>query len=189
MLYQNGPMYCPSCGTEINGFPCPVCGATSLTAAAGRSTTVVYAGWWTRVGATFFDNLILLLPTLGALLIGDALASASVGVLLSIAVRAAYLIYFLSRPNGQTPGNRIMGTRVRDAATGGAITMQQAVSRWVLIGVYGLVEFSGGTASTTVSTWTASLSLVALIDNLYPLMNERKQTWHDRFAGTAVVRV
>lgn len=181
-------MYCPSCGTEIEGFPCRVCGATSLGSAAGRAGTVAYAGWWNRVGATFFDNLILLVPSLAAYLVGDAMASASVGALLSTAIQAAYLIYFLSRPSGQTPGNRIIGTRVRDLRSGGAITLQQAVRRWVPFGLYSAIQFSTGTGTTTLSTWTATFSLLALADFLYPLMNERRQTWHDRFAGTVVVR-
>jgi uncharacterized RDD family membrane protein YckC len=176
-------MYCPSCGTEINEFPCRVCGAQSLNAAASHAGTLVYAGWWHRVGATFFDNLVLFIPEYAAFLLGDAVANESVGVLLLIIVQACYLILLLARPSGQTVGNRIVGTRVRDAQTGQPITRQQSVRRWVLFGFYEAAQFVGaGNALSYV------VLLAMLVDFLYPLMNEKKQTWHDRFAGTVVVR-
>jgi uncharacterized RDD family membrane protein YckC len=181
-------MYCPACGTEIDGFPCRVCGATSIGAAVPRLATAVYAGWWTRVGATVFDWLILLIPSLGAYIVGDAVANSGIGTLLSSAVEAAYLIILLSRPAGQTLGNRLMGTRVRDVVTGGALTRQQAVRRWLPYALYDVLQYAGGGLNTSAGTWSLSISLLALIDILYPLMNDRKQTWHDRFAGTVVVK-
>lgn len=179
-------MYCPQCGTEINDLPCPVCGATSNVAT--QRGNVTYAGWWLRVGATVADGLILLIPGLAAYLIGDAVANADVGTVLSTAVNAAYLIGMLSLPSGQTIGNRIVGTRVRDAATGQRITRSQAVRRWLPYLLYSLSQYSGGSPGTTAGTWTVSISILALIDFLYSLLNERRQTWHDRFAGTVVLK-
>ncbi|HVB71497.1 MAG TPA: RDD family protein [Acidimicrobiales bacterium] len=179
-------MYCPRCGTEINDLPCPVCGATAEVLT--QRTTVAYAGFWLRVGATICDGLILLIPGLGAYLIGDAVANADFGTALSIVVNAVYLIGMLSLPSGQTIGNRIVGTRVRDALTGQRITRSQAVRRWLPYLLYSLSQYSGGSTGTRAGTWTVSISLLALVDFLYSLMNERRQTLHDRLAGTVVLK-
>ena len=130
------------------------------------------------------DNLILIIPSLGAFLLGDDLGGTALGTLLSILVQAAYLIVLLARPSGQTIGNFLVGTRVRDAATGQAITTQQAVRRWILFAIYNAVEYAGAGNSAA----TLILAAVVFADFLYPLMNEQKQTWHDRFAGTIVLR-
>ncbi|MFI5036368.1 MAG: RDD family protein [Acidimicrobiales bacterium] len=177
-------MYCPKCGTRIDGFPCPVCGATSTYDAVARAGAPIYAGWWSRVGATVLDNLILAVPSLGAYLLGDAVASATVGVLLAVTVQAVYMILLLSHPSGQTIGNRLVGTRVRDARTGQAISRQQAARRWVLLGLYFGFQFVGSPRGGL----TATVSLLALVDVLFPLMNPKRQTWHDLLAGTVVVR-
>ncbi len=177
-------MYCPSCGTQIDGLPCPVCGAASPSVVRATVATSMYAGWWLRVAATVLDNLLLIIPSLGAFLLGDDLGGAALGTFLSILVQALYLIGLLARPSGQTIGNFLVGTRVRDAATGQAITTQQAVRRWVLFAFYNAVEYAG--AGNTAATFI--LLVVVAADFLYPLMNEQKQTWHDRFAGTIVLR-
>jgi uncharacterized RDD family membrane protein YckC len=186
LLDQNASVYCPRCGTEINDLPCPVCGATADVIT--QRAAVSYAGFWLRVGATVADGFILLIPGLGAFLIGDAVANADVGTALSTAVNAIYLIGMLSLPSGQTIGNRIVGTRVRDAVTGQRITRAQAIRRWLPYLLYSLSQYSGGSTGTRAGTWTVSITLLALVDFLYSLMNDRRQTLHDRLAGTVVLR-
>jgi uncharacterized RDD family membrane protein YckC len=62
------------------------------------------------------------------------------------------------------------------------ITTQQALKRWGFVAVYQLVvAFVAGHYA-----WELII-IVSAIDDLYPLFNARKQTWHDRFAGTIVV--
>jgi len=181
-------MYCANCGTPSDDPTCRVCGTTSLTYAQAEPATA-YAGWWLRVGATVVDWIVLLIPSLGLFLIGDAVANSVVGTVLSTAIDAVYLIGMLSLPNGQTIGNRVVSTRVRDAATGQAITRSQAVRRWLPYLLYSVLQYAGGGSGTSGGTWTVSISLLALVDILYPLMNVRKQTLHDRLAGTIVVRI
>jgi uncharacterized RDD family membrane protein YckC len=167
---------------------CRVCGTTSFSRVEAPAAPA-YAGWWLRVGATVVDWIVLLIPSLGLYLIGDAVANSNVGTLLSTAVDAVYLIGMLSLPNGQTIGNRVVSTRVRDAATGQPITRSQAVRRWLPYLLYSIIQYAGGAPGTSAGAWTASISLLGLVDILYPLMNDRKQTVHDRFAGTVVVRL
>ena len=177
---HNCPVYCPSCGTAVDALPCPVCGAAAPDHPA--ASTPPYAGWWQRAGATVVDNLVLLIPTYIVFLLGDAVGGWLLGAAAGLAVQGLYLVAMLSRPDGQTIGNRMVGTRVRDATTGLSITRQQAMRRWVVIGVYSALELAGTT------NYAILLTIPALVDCLYPLFNERKQTWHDRIAGTLVLR-
>jgi uncharacterized RDD family membrane protein YckC len=139
-----------------------------------------YAGWWRRVGATVIDSLLLLIPIVvvaGAFGTRRSLLQA----LASIAIQGAYEIYLLSRPSGQTIGNRVAGTVVRDATTRGQITMRQAQRRWGVVALYNLIALFGTTEATSIVVG------LALVDVTYPLLNARKQTWHDRLAGTVVL--
>ena len=138
-------------------------------------------GWWRRVGATFTDNIILLLPTTVVLIVVSAVAGSLVGALAGLATQGAYQVLLLSSSRGQTLGNRIVATRVRDRVTGGPISTRQALWRWGFIAVYSLIALVNSPVSTAVAT------VLALIDVLYPLANPMKQTIHDRVAGTIVV--
>ncbi len=174
-------MDCPHCGASIAAFPCAVCGAEG-----GVARTRVgsgYAGWWKRVGATFFDNVVLFLPVYALFVIGDSIGGSVLGVLLGLVAQGAYLIGLLSRPGGQTLGNRVMNTRVRDAVSGGPITRQQAVRRWLVVALYSSLELASSSSTVTL------FSVIALVDCLYPLFNPMRQTWHDRLAGTVVLQV
>lgn len=78
-----------------------------------------------------------------------------------------YMILFDGGPRGATPGKRIVGIRVADAAGGGPIGYHRAAVRrlWYVIG--GLLLFAGW--------WSA-------------LFDSRRQTWHDKRAGSVVIR-
>jgi len=172
-------VYCPTCGTQIDDFPCLVCGNRGVFD-PGRGGPS-FAGWWLRVGATFVDNLILFVPTYLAFLLGDYAGGFALGAVFLLATQGCYLVLLLSRPAGQTIGNRLVGTRVRDLVTGEAISRQQAVRRWLVIALYSAVQFAG------TSNFLVTFSLLGLIDCLYPLFNPLRQTWHDRLARTVVV--
>jgi len=75
---------------------------------------------------------------------------------------------------GQTFGKRVLGIAVRDAATGGAIGVQRAVLRYVVVGLFRVVLFFG---------------LFTLLDGLWPLWDSQRQALHDKIAGSVVVRV
>ena len=69
----------------------------------------------------------------------------------------------------------------RHAVTGERITKQQSMIRWVAMTIYGLILVFGSNVALLVYL------VIYLADNLYPLFNPRKQTIHDRIAGTIVV--
>ena len=68
---------------------------------------------------------------------------------------------------GATAGKRIVGLRVVDAQTGGPIGFGRAAVRRVVYVLGGLILYFG---------W------------LWMFTNSRRQTWHDKAAGSLVVR-
>jgi uncharacterized RDD family membrane protein YckC len=79
---------------------------------------------------------------------------------------------------GQTLGKAAMRVRVADAATGGPISMTQALVRWLARLVFWV----------PVPMLTFGLGLVLpILDVLWPLWDERRQALHDKLAGTLIV--
>lgn len=174
-------MFCVNCGSISGDEVCRVCGTPAITDANVDLTSPILAGWWRRVVATLVDSVVLFAPTvLLVVLLGNAL-----GAIAAIAAQAVYLITLHTASDGQTMGNRLAQTRVRDALTGQPLTRRQAVLRWVLIGAYGLL---GTLSSNPHGAFALAVSLLAVADCLYPLFNVRHQTIHDRLARTIVVR-
>ena len=180
---HDGPVKCSSCGAYVSGDTCGSCNSAVATLGVEDEVTGLrLGGWWRRVGATVSDNVIMLLPSYAVFVLFAALAGAVVGVLAGIAAQGVYQVRLLSMQRGQTIGNRIALTRVRDEVTGGPITRNTALKRWAFVGVYQAVA--------TLLTGNFALYVlvgITLIDGLYPLVNSRKQALHDRFAGTIVV--
>jgi uncharacterized RDD family membrane protein YckC len=114
-------------------------------------------------------------------LVGAALG-VIVGALASIALGGFYMVKLLTMPDGQTIGNRVVSTYVRDATTGYVLTTKQAIKRWGFVALYSLLGLTGAHVGTEL------VGAIGLIDCLYPLFNTRKQTLHDVFAGTIVLK-
>jgi uncharacterized RDD family membrane protein YckC len=189
-LYQNGAMYCPNCGTSVDGPPCPVCGTvfdapstSNVVDTSVTSSTGEYAGWWRRVGATIVDSVILFFPTLVVVDVVSSFSDIYVGAIVGVLVQGAYMVKLLASPRGQTYGNRVVGTVVRDVATNGPISVNQALARWAFIAVYTVFSLSTGTHA---QSW---VSLLGIVDCAYVLVSTRKQTLHDVAARTVVRRL
>ena len=127
------------------------------------------AGWWTRVGATIIDGLIVgvvslvLLVALGVR--GRGLSFADEGLMF------VYAFILLGVVRAQTVGMMALGTRVVDANTGGPIGFSRSFGR---AAVYLLL------AITIVG---------GLIDILWPLWDRRNQTLHDKAIGSVLIRI
>ena len=89
--------------------------------------------------------------------------------LVSFLVSITYEATFLRR-NGATPGKRIVGIRVRQWRRDGELTYP-VIARRVL-------SMQG----------VQMLPFIGLLNVLWPLWDARKQAWHDKAAGTSVVR-
>lgn len=99
--------------------------------------------------------------------------------MVSLLVAIGYHLFFLTRWSA-TPGKLLMGISVRALNTPGVLPMALASRR---------VSFEA------MITLLGNLPLVGLLavglrvlDLLWPLRDPQRQTWHDKFAGTVVVK-
>lgn len=182
-------MNCPRCGTPNpeHASSCSVCAtplATNVTAriiSPHDSLSQPLAGWWRRVGATFADNLILIIPTLVVGSIFEGLGNVYTGAVAGLLLQGFYMVWLIGSKSGQTVGNRIAASRVVDALTGSQVTFGQSLKRWGFVAIYSSLEFTGANSATLI------VSLIGLVDVLWPLVDPRNQTLHDKFARTLVV--
>ncbi len=179
---QTGEMYCPHCGTQVQSNRCNVCGTVITTSNEEVSGAPELSGWWRRVGATLVDDILLFIPTYVVIMVVTAIIGLVGGTIAGLLLQGAYMVKFLARPAGQTIGNRLVDTYVRDATTGQVLTSQQVLRRWGFVAVYSLFGITGSMVGTSI------VGAIGLVDCLYPLFNARKQTLHDKFAGTIVLR-
>ena len=135
-----------------------------------------YAGFWIRVVASLIDTVAIVCVTLPVLLaiygrgyFEAATAGGAAGaadVLISwVAPAVAVIGFWVWRQ--ATPGKSAVSARVVDARTGGPIGLRQACQRY--LGYF-------------VSMIPLGLGL------LWIAFDARKQGWHDKLAGTVVVR-
>ena len=145
-----------------------------------------YVGFWSRVGASLIDTVLACLvlaplvswltPSDGSLLYSGGWSDMESltltqgggmrGFLLSYVVPAAIIVLFWLTKQA-TPGKMAIGARVVDARTGGKLSTAQAIGRY--LGYF-------------VSIFPLSLGLI------WVAFDARKQGWHDKLAGTVVIR-
>lgn len=134
----------------------------------------VYAGFWIRVWATVIDTFLaalILVPILWAVygpeyFESQALLAGPLDFLLTWVLPAAAVILFWTY-KAATPGKMAVGARIVDARTGATPTTGQCIGRY--FGYF-------------VSTIPFGLGL------LWVAFDPRKQAFHDKLAGTVVVR-
>lgn len=139
-------------------------------------TDLEYAGFWIRVWASVIDTILLLLITL-PLLIGiygwEYLDPEKTGIvagpsdfLISWVLPAIAIITFWIY-RAATPGKMAISAKIVDAQTGGAPTPGQYIGRYF---------------SYFISTLPLGLGII------WVAFDKKKQAWHDKLAGTVVVR-
>ena len=135
-----------------------------------------YAGFGVRFVGALIDSLLvgLVNSIIGGIVGGFGTVESEIGgvkwttYVLGTAIAIAYTSYFIGSTSGQTPGMRAMGIRVIDADTGGRVDYGRCVIRH-------LVSVASGFA--------------LLLGYFWALWDPRRQTWHDKAAGTIVVPV
>ncbi len=134
-----------------------------------------YAGFWVRTGAALIDTLLMLLvvvPVLSMIYGQDYWVDESMffgfwDLMLNYIVPALVVILFWVYKSA-TPGKMMLKLRIVDADTGATPSNGQFVRRY--FGYY-------------VST------IPLLLGIFWVAFDKRKQGWHDKLAGTGVVRV
>ena len=138
--------------------------------------TAEYVGFWARFGACLIDTVLamLIIVPLSIAVYGTSyfdiastgLVAGPADMLISWVLPAiAVVLFWLFRQ--ATPGKMAISARVVDARTGGPLGVGQSIVRY--LGYF-------------VSTIPFGLGL------LWVAFDPKKQGWHDKIAGTVVVR-
>ncbi len=132
-----------------------------------------YVGFWLRVVAAFIDSLLvafLVYPLMIAVFGWDTLLAGAAGtmstLLLELVLPAIAIVAFWIYRSA-TPGKMVIGAVIVDADTLGKPSSAQLIGRY--FGYY-------------VSAIPLMLGL------LWVAFDGRKQGWHDKLAGTLVIR-
>ncbi|HEY0663859.1 MAG TPA: RDD family protein, partial [Thiobacillaceae bacterium] len=130
--------------------------------------------FWARVGATIIDTLLIMCVTLPLLVAiygwayvdsEDFVAGPADAVISWLLPALAVILFWLKKQ--ATPGKMAVSARVVDAATGNTMSVGQSIGRYL---------------AYIVSTLPLGLGL------FWVAWDAKKQGWHDKIAGTVVVR-
>ena len=140
-----------------------------------QAADVEYAGFWIRVGAALIDSVIVVAVTFPLLLwiygwsyFGDGtavIAGPSDFLISWVGPAVAVIAFWLYKQ--ATPGKMVLSLRVVDAETGNTMSVGQSIGRY--LGYF-------------VSIIPLCLGLI------WVAFDRRKQGWHDKLAGTVVIR-
>ena len=133
-----------------------------------------YAGFWPRVGATIIDQILLTVVLLPLLIYiygwryfaSESLVSGPADFIISW-VAPALIVFAFWTYKQATPGKMAISARIVDAKTGLPASDAQLITRY--IGYF-------------ISAIPLCLGLI------WVAFDRRKQGWHDKLAGTVVVR-
>lgn len=135
-----------------------------------------YAGFWARTGAAIIDSLLLLLvttPVLVSIYGWSYFTDESHGVIAGPAdfliswVLPAFAVIVFWILKQATPGKMAISSKIVDATTGNPATAAQLIGRYFAYLVSTIPLFLG-------IIWVA--------------FDKRKQGWHDKLAGTVVIK-
>jgi uncharacterized RDD family membrane protein YckC len=133
-----------------------------------------YAGFWIRFGAMLIDLVVMIIVLYIPLTmiygeeywIGEQFIYGFWDVILGYIVPIVVTIWFWLRYSG-TPGKMATKLRIVDAATGNKMTTGQSVFRFF---------------AYTIAILPLCLGLI------WVGIDKKKQGWHDKLAGTVVIR-
>jgi uncharacterized RDD family membrane protein YckC len=148
------------------------------------------APWWKRLVAIMLDGAVVITFYLTVVLVIGVVTSrtstpsapaaptpvwgivvgVTFGVLIALLPVVLYDGFMNGSRRGQTLGKMALGIAVRDARTGGPIGFWRSSGRYLIATVFEVL-----------------LVVPAVIDNLAPLWDDRKQAWHDKAVHSVVV--
>lgn len=139
-----------------------------------KNDELEYVGFWPRFGASLVDTILLgiiIYPLLTAFYgesywTSEEFVKGPLDFLLSWVFPAIAVIMFWVAKQA-TPGKMAVAAKIVDAKTGNAASTGQLIGRYLAYFLSGIPLFLG-------FIWVA--------------FDERKQGWHDKLAGTVVVR-
>ncbi|HUG47405.1 MAG TPA: RDD family protein [Candidatus Limnocylindria bacterium] len=127
-------------------------------------------------GGVFFPDVVV-----------PSLVSSLIVALIMAAVSAGYFIYMWLKMGGATVGMRVLKLQVRDAASGGAISQDQAIRRWAfLAGPAALNWFYGWGLGLIISLLVLGYYIYLLVTTA---QSPTRQGLHDKQANTVIAKV
>lgn len=163
-------------------FSTPLPAMSYGTHGASSSGTMQLAEWLPRVGGALIDGVatvalyvVLLIPLgiLGSVFGSDGGVFQALTTMLAFFAYMGFIIFndiYLRSTRGSTIGQGVLGLKTV-TADNTPLPMGTAAVRFIVKFAIGLVPCIG-----------------ALLDNLWPLWDEKKQTLHDKAVGTFVVK-
>ena len=135
---------------------------------------VKYAGFWIRLGAVLIDlmvmGVVLYIPSTviygSEYWVGGQFFYGFWDLMFSYVLPLVGTIWFWLRFSG-TPGKMALKLKIVDAGTGNKLTFGQAIGRYFAYMLSAIPFFLG-------YIWVG--------------FDKRKQSWHDKLAGTVVIR-
>lgn len=133
-----------------------------------------YVGFWARVGATLIDSLLIVAITSPLLFfvyganyfLSEASVRGPANILISYVLPTLAVIVFWHLKQA-TPGKMVLGAKIVDVKTGLPPTTGKLVIRY----------------------FAYIISMIPLgLGYLWVAFDPKKQAWHDKLAGTVIVR-
>ena len=165
---------------------------------------VALSGAPARMIALFIDFIILtiisyIVSALTTNILGDnysgifgfayrqqSLIGAIVAVALMLVVTGAYFVLLWTRMGGATVGMKVMKISVRDQGTGGPISMNQAITRWVFLGALWAINALYGWSIGVLFSLLITVYYVYLVYSI--ATSPTRQGMHDKQAKTVVAK-
>ena len=149
-----------------------------------------FAGALPRVLAWILDGLLvgiaagLIAGIVGAMM-GDPQLAAFVTTVVYMGLELLYFVGFWTSSGRSTPGMRLFNLQVGNAGDGRTLSMNQAVIRWVALGLplqaLSLLPPPASSLGAIAALWY----LILLVSTL---LSPTRQGLHDRAAGSAIVQ-
>ena len=110
-----------------------------------------------------------------------------VSAIVFTAINGAYFIYTWTTMRG-SPGQKVLGMQVGNAADGATLTMDQAIKRWIALGApFGIAQALNPLPGLGLIIGLAALVwFIALL--VTTAQSPTKQGLHDQYANTVVVK-
>ncbi len=143
-------------------------GSDIATKDGGRAFT--YVGFWPRVGASIVDSIlmvIVLVPIMMLFFDGASVTAFTSGSIITQYILPAIAVILFWIYKSATPGKMVVSAVIVDATTGGQPSKGQLIGRY--FGYYLSGIFIG-------------------LGFLWVAFDKKKQGWHDKMAGTVVIR-
>lgn len=152
-----------------------------------------YADVPNRIIAYIIDVILLAIVNLLVFTVVVAIMGASDGTsifitVIGLVISIGYWVWSWSSRR-MTVGMQLLGLQIGNEADGSTITQGQALTRWAIIGIPGLLASAASYFSSSLGVLLSLVGTIWLIALLVSIaQSPTKQGYHDRYARTIMVK-